>query len=288
MNVTALAVACVTALYGATAEPGILGSGQESVKMMPDTMVMSLNLLAVDEDFDKALATVQKQMADVKAALGGLAGPPASITSEGPWQGPAGDESGYDSYMRRQMMMEMGRRMPEEEGKEKTTLSAIVEAEWKLAGADALALLKETSALQASIRAALPDLSAPEGEMSEEAEEQMMLMMDAMDELEQPGDPVFTFSAGVTPQKLAEARKAAFQKARDEAASLAQAAGVTLGGMVSISGSSVPESDDEMWRYASMMTGMAAPTETTARSATLRELSWVVAVEVVFGFSQAQ
>lgn len=289
MNLAALVVAGMMALGSFTTEPGVTGSGQQTVKVMPDTMEMTINLQATDEQFDKALATIQQQDADLEKALRGLQPAPADVKSVGPSLGPVapGDRS---AILRQQMMRAMGRATPEQpEVKAKVTLSMTVTARWKLTAREGVPLLKETQALQEAVRAALPKPAAPEAAATEEQEEQMMSAMRDMGETGQPpGTPAFSFTATIPADKVADAKAQAFKKARADAESLAQAAGMKLGALRSLSGGSSPQTPEEAYYYQMRGRGYSSEDEGVARSAEARELTVTVSVEVVFDMAPGQ
>jgi uncharacterized protein YggE len=283
MNLAALVVAGMMALGGLTTGPGVTGNGQQTIKVMPDTMEMVVNLQASDEQFDKALAAVQQQDADLEKALRGLQTAPAEVKSEGPWLGPAvGNDR--ESRLRQEVMRAMGRATPgQPEEKAKVMLSMTVTAKWKLTAREGVALLKETEALREAVRAALPKPAVPEVAATEEQEEQMLAAArQTGEEGEPPGTPAFSFTAAVPADKVADAKAQAFKKARTEAESLAQAAGMKLGSLRSLSGGSSPQSAEEAYYYAMTGRGSSSEEEGVVRSADARELTQMVKVEVVF------
>jgi uncharacterized protein YggE len=290
MNLAALVMTGMMALAGLTTEPGVTGSGQQTVKMMPDTMEMTVTLVASDEQFDKALATIQQQEADLEKALHGLQTPPAGIESVGPLKGPAGGGD-RSAVIRRQMMQAMGRANPEQPAeKAKVTLNMTVTAKWKLAAKDGVALLKETEALQQAVNAAMPKPAAPEAAATEEQEEQTMTAMRDMGEGQQPpGVAAFSFTATLPADKLAEAKAQAYKKARTDAESLAQAAGLKLGALRSLMGSTNGEVGEDVYYYM-RQTGRTPRDEGegVARSTDARELTLTVGVEAVFDIAPAQ
>jgi uncharacterized protein YggE len=290
MSLTALVVAGMMAMVGSASEPGVTGSGMETVRLMPDTMAMAVNLVATDEQFDKALAAIQQQADDVQKALRGLQTPPAEVTLEGPALGPALGGS-QEAMVRRRMMQAMGRAPAEEPKEQKVTLSMVVSADWKLTAKDAVGLLKETNAIEQAVRAALPKPAEKGEEMTEEQEEEMMSLMGRMGEEEAPpGTPAFTFSAKLPPDKLQEARKQAYQLAVADATSLAEAAGADIGGLANISGYVSQEEQDSAYSYyyrtpafASVLMRAARGTEPVAVAAEPREVAFSVRVEATFG-----
>ncbi len=288
MNLVALVMAGLMAMVGTASQPDVAGSGTETVRLMPDTMAMSVSMVATDEQFDKALDSIQQQTADVQKALAGLKTPPAKVTVDGPTLGPSAGSS-REASLRRQMMQALGRSSAAaaEPDKEKVTLSTAVTAEWKLTAKDAVGLLKETNAIEQAVRGALPKPGEEEKQMTEEQEEEMLSMMGQMDEDEEPpGTPTFIFSAKLPDDKLQAARKKAFQEAVKDAGSLAEAAGASLGGLAEVSGY-VSQGDRDMgyssYYYSSAMMRMAQQTEElTATAMVPREVSFSVSVEVTF------
>jgi uncharacterized protein YggE len=284
MNLTALVVAGMMALVSSAPQPGVVGLGSETVRLMPDTMTVRVNLTATDAQFDKALASIQKQTDDVQKALQGLKMPPAEVNTEGPTLGPMAG-GGREDILRMQMMRAMGRdtTAPKEEGK--VTLSTTVSADWKLAAQDAVALLKETEAIEEAVRAALPKPAEQPADLTEAQQEEMLSQMGNMDQNgPPPGTPTFTFSATLPADKLLAARKTAFQRAVADAKSLAEAGGFTTGGLVSMSGSVSPENAEESY-YIQSVPWFTRTAETVATSPGPIELSFNVRMEVTFGLT---
>jgi hypothetical protein len=263
-------------------EPQVTGNGQQIVKLMPDTMEVTINLQVSDDQFDKALATIQQQVADIEKALHALRTAPAEVKSEGPWLGPVA-AADQNAIMRQQMLQAMGRataQQPEE--KAKVMLSMTLTAKWKLTAREGVALLKETHALEEAVRAALP--KPPEVAATEEQVQAMLSAAQQMGEGEEPpGTPTFSFTATIPADKAAEARAQAFKKSREDAESLAQAAGLKLGALSSLSGGISPAERSE--NYSFYVEGRV---EGVARSAQARELTFTVSMEAVFDIAPGQ
>jgi uncharacterized protein YggE len=288
MNLAALVMAGMMALAGLSSGPGVVGTGRETVTVMPDTMTMTVDLVGTDEQFDRALASVQQQADAAQKALSGLKTQPAKVTVEGPATGLSAGSSGQASIPR-QVLQAMGRGTGQAEEKKKVTLSSVVTAEWKLTATDAVALLKESQAIRDAVGAAMPKPAEKEGALTEEQEEQMMSMMSRMDENQAPpGTPSFIFSATLPADKLRAARKAAYQKAQADAKSLAEAAGFGLAGLTSLSGTVTQGTADETYYYyMRAMPWLAGAADTTGHSVDAHELTFVVGVEADFALGPA-
>lgn len=285
MNLAALVVAGMMALGGG-AEPSVSGSGQQIIKAMPDTIEMTINLEATDEKFDKALAAIQQQDADLERALRGLPTAPVDLKSEGPWHrhAPRPDRT---TMLTRQMMQAVGRAAPEDTSEGKVTLSVTVTARWKLTARESLALLKETEALQEAVRGVLA--KPPEAAATEDQVEAMLAAAGRASATGEPsGTPSFSFTATIPADKAAEAKAQAFKKARADAESLAQAAGMKLGALRSLSGSSTPETPAEPDDYLTAGPKYPAEEEGVARSIEARELSMTVHVDLEFDMAPGQ
>ncbi len=109
MNLAALVMAGIMAMGGMATEATVMGSGEQTVRLMPRTMTMTVNLVATNEQFDAALAAVQQQADDVRKALKGLQAPPAEVKAVGPFRGMVEDQS-QEAVLRRQIMISSGRR----------------------------------------------------------------------------------------------------------------------------------------------------------------------------------
>jgi uncharacterized protein YggE len=272
------------ALAAVSAEPTVETTGQQTVKLLPDTMEVAVNLEATDAQFDKALATIQQKYADVEKALRGLQNAPADLKSDGPWMGAvASDQQSQvldditTSYMPSSASVQPG-----ENGE--VTLTMTVTARWKLTAREGLALLKETAALQGAVRAALP--KQPEvGATEEQIEEMLAVARRTGESGEAPGTPHFSFTAALPADKAAEARAQAFKKARAEAEALAQAAGMKLGALRTLSGGVMPAEGREGYYLYS---GYNNEPEGVARSPQVRELTFEARVDAEFDVAPAQ
>jgi len=184
------------------------------------------------------------------------------------------------------VMQAMGRGTAAQPQEQKVTLSAAVSADWKLSAKDAVGLLKETNAVEQAVRAALPKPGEQGKPMTEEQEEEMLSMMGRMaDEEEPPGTPSFAYSAKLPADKLQAARKKAYQEAVEDARSLAEAAGSSIGGLANISGY-VGQEDREAayssYYYSAALLAMARTEEPTATASQPRQVTFSVRVEVTF------
>ena len=227
MNVIGIMVSGMLAMSAMFSEEGITGYASETVKVLPDTMRVTIMLEASDDDLEEAIADIQRQMKEFQDALRGMGKAPATGGVHGPYEGPPPAEEGsLQARMYRQMGM-LGRGRESEQDEPKIRLTAVVKAEWKLQSKDTLSLLRESIGIRNAAETALPKPDEKAEEMTEEEEEEqfaaMMSMMGGIEE-EKPGAPDFSYVGRIPDDLAAQARRKAFLVARLSAWATAAAA----------------------------------------------------------------
>jgi uncharacterized protein YggE len=251
-------------------ESGIQGSGTttlerpaERMRMQIDVLAKAKNLNAAIDQLKKHRATAEKQLATLGAIGDSIKFGEAHID-----ENEEDEQRRMNRMMQRQMMQQRrGSRKPEKE-KEKEADSKPVKlkvrltADWPLTAKESLGLLVETKKLQDAIKAA--DLAGAkealqptpeEAELEEESED--MSFSYSSNQGPKPGEPTFVYVVNIPMEERDKALAEAVREAKEEATTLAKAAGIELGALKSIStnrDSDVTDDEDQdamrqMYRY---------------------------------------
>src|SRR5580704_5935912 len=231
-------------------QPHVEGTGDAVIERAPETIRLSMQLMAKNMQMKPCLAQLKERCEAAKTALVGLGAAKDSIKIGAPQV----DET--QAAYRKQMEMMMAQQMRQRGKKKKaevvfpTVLVAQLTADWPLAGKSADEILVLSHDLSEKIRAA--DLSGSkksekllpeEEEVMEESEGANVQRYNQGGE--KPGEPVFLYVSTVPADMQEKGLAEAFQKAKESAARLAKAADGTLGPLRSLRrDDTVPEAFD--------------------------------------------
>ena len=235
-----LLVACLGAVPAVaqplSAPPGtVTGQGFVDVKQPPEVLRVQIELLAKGKDLKDALARLKERREAARSRLAAL-----GAVQEGVVFGePALNAEKTDRQKQLEGLvaarLRVGGGKPATQAKlaPPTMVSSWLQFEVPLKAADAEELLLVSQRLQDRIRAAdlsglkeVEKLSPQEEEIAEEAK---LAEATGQDGAPTRGEPAFSFVRKISEQELSRALAEAFQKARQEAARLAQAAGAEMG-----------------------------------------------------------
>ncbi len=236
---TSILVAGLISLISATARGDgaapntVTGQGTVDLKRRPDLLRVHVDMLAKGPHLKEALAKLKHRREAALALLESFGvdknsiefGEP-QITSE------KTDRQRQMEMMMRQRMRAQGKK--DEKAKQPAPVVVFVPLKFEipLPSADAEELLVQASALQDKIKVAdlgglkeIKQVSPQDEELAEEIQDQF----GGEDNEPKRGEPVFLYISKISEADHAKALASAFQKARRDAARLAQAAGAELG-----------------------------------------------------------
>lgn len=229
------------AMTGDSGGNAITGTGTVQLQRAPAALRMYVELSANGQDLEAAFAVLDGRVSAVKKKLEELkADPKAFVVSA-----PAQSESASDQQERMAQMIRqrLGNRPVPEALKATELVTAVVtlKAEWPLGADDSMPVVIQASRIRRSVESAeLAKLGAEKAEEASpeaaEVVEEFELMTSDSDDSVKPGQPVFLYVARVSDEDRRKAMAEAFQKAKTQAAELAQAAGVGMGTLVGLSG----------------------------------------------------
>ncbi len=231
-------------------QPTVSVTATHMLTRKPTELVMQIELVGRAPTLKQALGKLKDSTHRAEAALKILGALPDSITLGNPTDsGKAGtSQSRLEQMMRQRMLGMRGKRPQGLEVPETVTLSQPLTARWLLAGDDAAARLESAAALTKKITDAdiagvkSSDATLAEQELIEEAE---LLGQEYGEEEQAPaGTPSFFFMATISPEDRRQAMQSAFDRARQEAADLAAAAGMQLAGLARIENANNPSQDE--------------------------------------------
>ena len=237
LTVPVLALAA-TAFASAQVPPegSVSGTGTAVLKRPPEVLRVHVELTAKGKDLKEALAKLAERREAARLQLAGLGAVKESIKF--------GETALTSEKTDRQRQMEMmvrervrsGGKKPAKPQAEPVVVGATLKADWALAAGEPEALMLTAHALQEKVKAA--DLAGLKDMKLTPQEEELAEEMAALAGQFGPGgtmndpkrgEPTFVFVAKVPEAERAKAMADAYQKARAEAARLAQAAGMELG-----------------------------------------------------------
>jgi uncharacterized protein YggE len=269
------------------ARSSLTAQGMEKVEVTPDMMGMRLRLESVAPEFDAALADMQAKVESVRKALETVGDSKPEITLDGPLM--QGDTSEQMERMMRGARSRFGEETAEADAKPKPVkLATDLNAEWPLTAQDPIEKMRAAYAIEKAVRDAIPKSEPEKKEMTEE-EEEMALMYSQNQEGPQAGTPVFYYTARLSSDGMKAAQAKALAKAKNDAAQLAETAGVKLGAMTHLSASvaNVYSAEDysnyamQRWLGA-MSSGGMTQGDPKALSLTLSKTSFNVNVTVSY------
>jgi uncharacterized protein YggE len=217
------------------APPGgtVTGLGFVDLKRQPEVLRVQVEILAKGKDLKEALARLKERREAARSRVAAL----GAIKDAVVFGEPALSSEKTDQQKQLEAMVARGVRFggAKPAAKIKETPPAVVSFwlrfEVPLKATDAEDLLLVSQRLQEQVRAAdlaglkeFKKLSPQEEELAEEAQ-----LTQGQEGEPKRGEPTFAFVAKLSEADLAKATAEAFQKARHEAAKLAQAAGAELG-----------------------------------------------------------
>jgi len=242
----------------------IAGTGTVTLRRAPAELRMHVELLGKGKTMDEALARLKDRREAALAQLEALKADKASIKFTSPSLSKA-DSARQRQFeaMVRQRITSRGRPAPKGlKLPQSVAVSVTLTANWPLSAGDPEKQLLEAHTLQEKLKAAdlggSKEAQKPSPEEEEAAEEMAEMTHMGGEENVPPGTPHFVYVARVSKEDRDKALAEAFVKAKDQAGRLAQAAGVSLGPLVGLSGSGGGQSsygDDGMgsYRYGSYM-----------------------------------
>lgn len=226
--------------------PSISGNGTAVLKKDPQFVRLQIDLLAKGKDLKEALARLKDRREAAGKKLAELGATAESIRFEDVHVIPAQADQQQWRRMQRMVQARMrGEKLGAKEAarKEPVKVSVTLKAEWPLKGGSMEERLMATAKLEDEVRASdlagqkeIEQLTPEEKEEAEEAEGQDQPEYYGGDEGAKPGDPVFIYVAKVSDEEKAKLLADAFNKAKANAARLAQAAGAQLGPLQYLTG----------------------------------------------------
>ncbi len=258
----------------------VAGIGSVSVSRPPEVLRMHVELTGKGATLEEALASLRARREAALLQLKMLKADMDTVETGAP--GPAAGESADRRRMEQMVLQRMrgaGRRLPPGLTEpEPVAVSMKLRAEWPLTADSPEELLLQADAIRNQVKEADLAGTADEEEVSPEMQEmleEMAGMRHHYDETPvKEGEPVFLFVARISDADRQKAMAEAFAKAREQAQSLARAAGVGLGPLVSLAGHDGGESDlmgghynYEYQAYMRRMVGRSALEMTTGQDA---------------------
>jgi len=254
MCVSVLAVALCAAAAIAQEEEGmgfVNGSGKESIEVLPDELRMNVALEVKAPTIEEAMTVFKAKREALTKTLTEAGAMPESIKFGDPKCGAAAG-SERQQMMRRMMARSRGGASEENAEEETQVISFDAQAAWKLSAASLEDLIPEAVGIQKKVSAISFVDKAAKGEEEEE---------EIPDEEMYPGEngpsagkPAFSYARKIDPAKVAEMKKAAYQKAIKDATELAALAEKQLGKLTSINANvdagSIPEDSEYYARQA--------------------------------------
>jgi uncharacterized protein YggE len=222
------------------APPHVDGTGEAVIERSPDTLRLSMQLMAKNMQIKQCLSHLKDRGEAARTQLVSLGATKDSIKIGSPRI----DET--QATYRKQMEMMMAQQMRQRGKKKKaelvfpTVIAAQLTAEWPLSGKSVDEILILSHDLSEKIKAA--DLSgSKKSEKLLPEEEEVMEESDAMSNYqrynqgnEKPGEPVFLFVSTIPADVQEKACADAFRKAKANATRLAKSADASLGRLLSL------------------------------------------------------
>jgi uncharacterized protein YggE len=239
------------------AQPTVSASGTAEVKRSAEALRVQVELLAKGKDLREALTKLRERRESARKQLTDLGAAKDAIDIGEPVVG--GEKSAQQQQME-QMMGRLHQSRPAAKPKQAlpVIVTAALKADLPLKAADPESLLLAATALQDKIKAAdlggLKDAEKPSAQEAEVLEE--MGVAEAQAGEPKRGEPTFQFVARIPAADRDKAAAEAFQRARKEAARLANAAGAGLGGLARLNGGP-PGPDPDGINYEQMRQYMA-------------------------------
>ncbi|MGM0486660.1 MAG: SIMPL domain-containing protein [Planctomycetota bacterium] len=233
-------------------QPGqtVAGVGVVTLSRPPDLLRMHVELTGKAETLDEALAQLKTRREAALLQLEMLKADMDSVETEAPRiaAGQSRQQRQMEQMIRERMRSRGQRTPPGLTASESVAVSMTLRAEWPLEAKTPEEVLRRAESIRQQIKEAdLAGSEEEEDELSPEARElaeEMAGMSPGYDESAvKEGEPVFLFVARVSDADREKAMAEAFAKAREQARSLARAAGVDLGPLVSLAGHGTGQSD---------------------------------------------
>ena len=236
----------------------ISADGSVTVTRPAGALRVHVELVAKGKTMDEALAKLKDRREAALAQLETLKADKASIVLTGPTL------SNLENAQQRQMEAMVRQRMASRGRKaskglktpKSVALSLTLKAEWPLTAEDPDKRLLEAQTLQDKVKAAdlggSKEAEKPSPEEEEMAEEMAEMMPSSGEEKMTPGQPNFLYVARISEKDRQKALAEAFVKAKTKAGQLAEAAGVSLGTLVGLSGHGGGQTslDEDMGGYS--------------------------------------
>jgi uncharacterized protein YggE len=251
---------CLPALAMAEEGAAVAGTGSASVKRQPTKMRMSIVLFAKGKTLPEAIEKLKERRELAAAHLKKLQAD--STTAKFGETALAVEGGGQRAEMQRMMRMARGGRgVPKAlDVPVSVSVTCTLTADWPLKYQTADELLVLSQQLQEKIKEAdLCGVNEPKQLTPQEKELEEELAASGGDDFNQygepqakPGEPSFMFVAAISQEERAAALAEAFAKAKQQAAQVAQAAGLKLGALIEVAGQSsadFPEGLDPYTMY---------------------------------------
>lgn len=261
LSITAVRWASAQFPYSSPGGQGISATATEQMELKPQKLRLLMWVKAQGTDAKSAIQSLSKHRDRVQTDLKSMKAVESSIAFSAPRVASSegnSRESQMMQQMRQMQMMRGGGSSPNMDAMPTIyTAMCAVKAEWELPIQEGDALAMIPSSLKAQIETRDLEGKNNKPELDAKAQEQMEEMQAMMEEQyggfsyssnEQSG-PRILFVASVDEQQVAAATKSAFEAAAAKAKTLAAAAGLELGSLVSLTSSS--ESDFDYSSYAS-------------------------------------
>lgn len=298
----ALIMSCFArgAALAQTSDAVVSGAGVIVVKKQPEVLRLTVQLSEKAKTVKEALAKLKDRRETAILKLETLGAADKSITLAPPTLSTA-------AATRQQQMMQMvmrqwrsqGRRIPKAlQGNQSVTVVSELKAEWPMKVAAGDELLLASQELIDKVKAAdLAGLKEPK-KLTPEEEELAEEMQQAMQQFggfgggdgeAQPGEPKFLFVAKITEEERAAAMAEAFAKAKKSATRLANAAGMQIGKLAHLEGSTTNAEDYSsyaMQMWAAQQQVAADTTDDSEGASPLPgKVTFQIMVQAKFGLS---
>jgi len=224
------------------AQGTVTGQGSVELRRQAEILRVRVQVLAKGKSLKEALSKLRERKLSAQKNLEALGMSAKSLEFGEPTI--VDEKNDRQNQMAMRMMMRQMRNQgnkPAQKPKEAppVTVAAMLKAEFRLQAAEPDDFLLAANALEERLKAAdlgglkqLKQASGQDEEMAQEDAQEMMGVYDA--NAPKKGEPLFYYVSKIPEDEQEKARAQAYKKAKQEATKLAQAAGVELGALHSL------------------------------------------------------
>jgi uncharacterized protein YggE len=271
--------------------PQVTVAGSATLQKQPTELRVSITILGEGKDLAEALAKLAKNRDDAKSKLAALKPAEESIkVTDATMADPA--SMGMTAQQRQyQVIMQMNRGGAKPPAKTTVSASSTLTASFPLPAAAGDEALIKAADLEKQVRAAFASTAAATKKLTPE-EQELAEEMAGMGQAAgpKPGEPSFAYVLIVSDDDAAKVTADALGKARKQAALLATAAGMKLGGLRALrsdvaDGTSADDMTGMSGIFRAAM-GVAADQSREATSATPGPVSYTVTVNASYALEK--